>query len=207
MKRLLILFTALMLLLCGCKESKPAEITTPTTETTAEELPEVPTEELIVEPTVEETTAAASTALEDTDTPEQIITKLYAIHAEIGLPLDEPRPVDLNDADAVKMNLGLDSAEKLSAAALGETMMGQPFSLVVARVKDAADAADVAKAMLDGIDTRKWVCMMADDNTAAYCGNVVMYFMVNSEYADTATAKTMAEAFNTLCGGNAVILK
>lgn len=136
-------------------------------------------------------------------TPEEIITKIYAAHKEIDLSL-VGMDVDLADENAVVYYTGLANGEKLSAAAVSETMLGQPYSLVVVRVKDAADAAGIAKEMYSKIDQRKWICVAADTKTAAYCGDVVMYFMIDSEYADVATTESMLAAFQSVCAGAAV---
>lgn len=138
-------------------------------------------------------------------TPEEIIAKIYAQHKEIDLALVNMN-VDLTDKDAVLYYTGLDSADKLTAVTVSETMLGQPYSLVVARVKDAADAAQTAKDMYEKIDTRKWICVAADAKTAAYSGDVVMFFMIDSEYSDVATANSMATAFKTACNGNAAVI-
>lgn len=135
-------------------------------------------------------------------TPAEIIEKIYAQHKEIELPLDT-RTLDFSDMGEVTMCTGLDSAEKLSEAAVSEPMMGQPYSLVVARVKNAADAKQIAQDMYDKIDTRKWICVMADTKTAAYCGDVVMFFMINSEFSDCATVESMTNAFQAVCGNTA----
>ena len=138
-------------------------------------------------------------------TPEEIIAKIYEAHKPIDLAL-VGMDLDLTDADAVTYNTGLTSADRFSAVSISETMLGQPYSLVVARVAAGADAAQTAKEMFEKIDLRKWICVAADTKTAAYCGDVVMFFMIDSEYADVATTKTMEEAFQTVCSGHAVII-
>lgn len=138
-------------------------------------------------------------------TPEEIIAKIYEQHKEIDLALAN-MDVDLTDKDAVVYYTGLDSADKLAAVTVSETMLGQPYSLVVARVKNAADAAQVAKDMYEKIDTRKWICVAADTKTAAYSGDVVMFFMINSEFSDVATTNSMATAFKTACNGAAAVI-
>ena len=111
------------------------------------------------------------------------------------------------DADAVAYCTGLESGDKLSAACVSEPMMGsQAYSLVVARVKNAADAPEVARQMYDNVDTAKWICVSADTKTAAYSGDVVMLFMVGSQFAESATTDTMLEAFKTVCGGNMTVV-
>ena len=85
-------------------------------------------------------------------------------------------------------------------------MGSQAYSLVVARVKNAADAPEVARQMYDNVDTAKWICVSADTKTAAYSGDVVMLFMVGSQFAESATTDTMLEAFKTVCGGNMTVV-
>ena len=138
-------------------------------------------------------------------TPVELIEKLYAGHREIPLSLITVE-ADLQDKDYVAYNLGLESVDRISTAALSETMMGQPYSLVMARVKNAADAEQLARELYEKIDTNKWICMEADTKTAAYCGDVVMFFMVSSEFAEAATTESVMEAFNALCGGKAIVV-
>lgn len=139
-------------------------------------------------------------------TPEEIIGKIYEVHQPLQLNVISME-LDLTDADAVAYNTGLESADKLSAAWVSEPMMGsQAYSLVVARVKDAADAPQVAKDIYDKVNTAKWICVEADTKTAAYSGDVVMFFMVGSQFAESATVDTMLEAFKTVCGGNVTVV-
>ncbi|MGM9604960.1 MAG: hypothetical protein ACI3XG_07830 [Faecousia sp.] len=139
-------------------------------------------------------------------TPEEIIAKIYEVHQPLKLNVVSME-LDLTDADAVAYNTGLESADKLGAAWVSEPMMGsQAYSLVVARVKDAADAPQVAKDIYDKVNTAKWICVEADTKTAAYSGDVVMFFMVGSQFAESATVDTMLEAFKTVCGGNVTVV-
>lgn len=138
-------------------------------------------------------------------TTEDIVEKIYAAHKEIELAIVN-MDLDLTDEGAVLNNTGLTSAEKLSAVTLSETMMGQPYSLVLARVKNASDAPQVAKEIYEKVDMRKWICVAADTKTAAYYGDVVMFFMVDSEYADTVSAESILKAFQSVTGGNAKVV-
>lgn len=149
-----------------------------------------------------ENTTAPAAGIEGT--PSEIIDKIYAQHKPIELSL-VTMEVDLSDPDAVSYQLGLSSADKVEAAAMSETMLGQPYSLAVVRVKDAADAPEIAQEMFDNIDTRKWICVMADTKAAAYAGDVVIFFMVNSDFAEDASAQSIMEAFKTAAGGATVI--
>ena len=138
-------------------------------------------------------------------TPGEIIEKIYENHQPLKLNV-VTMDIDLNDPDAIRYNTGLESGDKLSAVSLSEAMMGQAYSLVVARVKDAADAPQVAKDIYDNVDTAKWICVNADTKTAAYCGDVVMFFMAGSQFAESATTDTILEAFKTVCGGNVTVI-
>ena len=71
---------------------------------------------------------------------------------------------------------------------------------MLCRLKNAADATTVAQQMRNGIDQRKWVCVMADDLMVSACGDVVMLVMISSEYAEAGTAETLTNAFRKVCG-------
>ncbi len=131
--------------------------------------------------------------------------KIYENHSPMELnPMTNG--VDLTDTDMLAYQTGLSSGDKLSEAVISEAMMGQPYSLVLARVKNPADAAAVAQEMYDNIDQRKWICVEADTKTAAYCGDVVMFFMVGSDFFDSATTETMLDAFRASCTGNVTVI-
>jgi hypothetical protein len=129
----------------------------------------------------------------------QIVDKIYENHP-MELPLGTVE-VDLTDSYAVKAYLGLDSTDKITEAVASESMLGaQAYSLVLCRVKNAADAQSVARQMRDGIDQRKWVCVMADDIMVSACGDVVMLVMISSDYAQNGTAESLTQAFKKVCG-------
>ena len=113
-------------------------------------------------------------------------------------------PVDLTDSSedglwALKNYTGLDSAEKISEAAAFEPMMGSlAFSMVMVRLAEGADAKSVAESMKSGIDTRKWICVEANDLKVAGFGDVVMLIMVNSDSG--MTAQSFVDAFAKVAG-------
>ena len=84
--------------------------------------------------------------------------------------------------------------------------MSQAYSLVVLRVKDAADAPQIARDVYDNVNTRKWICVEADTKTVMYSGDVVVLFMVDSGFDDVATVESIQEAFKTVCNGNMTIV-
>ena len=78
-------------------------------------------------------------------------------------------------------------------------MMGSmAFSMVMVRVAEGADSKAVAEAMKSGIDTRKWICVEANDLKVAGFGDVVMLIMVNSDSG--MTAQSFVDAFAKVAG-------
>ena len=94
---------------------------------------------------------------------------------------------------------GLDSTDGITEAAVFEPMMGSiAFSMVMARAAEGTDAKTVAEAMKAGIDTRKWICVEANDLMIASYGDVAMLIMVDSN--NGMTAQSFVDAFQTVCG-------
>lgn len=136
-----------------------------------------------------------------TGTLDEIIEKIYAeksVEFMVGT-----MPVDLTDTEwSLPAYTGLKDASKIKEAAFSEAMIGSiAYSLVLVRLNDSKDAKAVAEEMKSGIDTRKWICVEADDlKVAGYC-DTVMLIMVSSEHAASVTAQDMVDAFKAVCGG------
>ena len=110
-------------------------------------------------------------------------------------------PVDLADAEMVAWQTGVSDPALLKEAVVSESMMGsQAYSMVLARVNDAAKAEEVANMMLENIDPRKWICVAADDIDAAIYGDLVLFVMIDSGFGIPA-ADFIGE-FKTIAGGN-----
>lgn len=113
-------------------------------------------------------------------------------------------PLDLTDTTedgrwALKSYTGLDSAEKITDAAVYEPMTGsQAFSLVLVRVADVKETKAVAQQMKDNIDPRKWICATADEVIAAGFGDTVVFIMLDSALGQT--AQSYVDAYAQLCG-------
>ena len=130
--------------------------------------------------------------------PEEVINQIYA-KKTVNLRL-MTIVMDLSDADAVKYNLGLDDASKVKEAAVSEPMMGsQAYSLVVVKVNDTKD---VANAMLNGINQRKWICVEADNLKVMAKDDTILLFMVDSSFAETVKVAEIEAAFTDICGGS-----
>ena len=113
-------------------------------------------------------------------------------------------PVDLTDSSedglwALKSFTGLDNADMITEAAAYEPMMGSlAFSMVMVRLAEGADSKAVAESMKSGIDTRKWICVEADDLKVAGFGDVVMLIMVNPDSG--MTSQSFVDAFAKVAG-------
>ena len=181
------------------KPNKPSDTEQP-------EIPEVPAPDAGLPETKPETkpdNAGSNDASVDLSgkTAAEIISMIYE-KKPVDLDLDTDT-LDLSGADAVKLIAGLSSTAGIKEIAVSEPMMGsQAYSMVLVRVSDSANAASVAQTMKDNINPRKWICVEADDIKAASKGDLALFFMVDSEFADTVTASEIMEAFKSVCGGS-----
>lgn len=116
----------------------------------------------------------------------------------------ETMTIDLTDTSdegtwRFESTTGLSDPAKLKEAAAFEPLMGSmAFSMVMVRVADAVEPQEIAQAMKEGINPRKWVCVEADDMKVAGCGDVVMLIMLSSEM--DLTAQNFVDAFQSVAG-------
>ena len=179
---------------CGAKETAP--------ETT---VPETLAPETTVAPEATEEVLEGQESAELTEL-EKLVQTIYENHAETDLPI-MTTVLDVNDPDLLAYNTGLASADKLAAGVVSELMMGQPYSLVLLQVKDPADAAAVAQEMFDSIDQRKWICVEADTKIAGYYDDIVMAFMVGSDFSEDVSTQSMMEAFKAAAGKDVTVIE
>ena len=119
------------------------------------------------------------------------------------------QPVDLMGMETVAIDLtdeswygylaGLtaDNVDKVDAAVVSEPMTGsQAYSLVLLRLKDKADAREIADSMEENISMRKWVCVEADKARVVSFDDKLLYVMADSELVDVdLLADAAAKAF------------
>lgn len=185
------------------KPNKPADTEQP-------EVPEVPAPDTNVPDTKPDT--KPETKPDNTGSNDASVDLSGKTTAEIISMIYEKKPVDLfldtvtldlSNADTVKFIAGLSSTDGIKEISVSEPMMGsQAYSMVLVRVSDSANAASVAQTMKDNINPRKWICVEADDIKAASKGDLALFFMVDSEFADTVTASEIMDAFKSVCGGS-----
>lgn len=133
---------------------------------------------------------------------------LTEIMEEVQKPLNleimvGTEPVDLTDADAVKYNLGLDSADGIKEAVISNAMISaQAYSVALVRTESDADAKKIAKAMAEGVDPMKWICALADDVETIVYGDTILLVMVDSQL-EQGDAKAYLESFEAVAKGSA----
>ncbi|MBE5940364.1 MAG: hypothetical protein E7266_08195 [Lachnospiraceae bacterium] len=133
-----------------------------------------------------------------------IVDKIYA-EKNTNLSLTTMN-VNIKDANELSYYTGLSNNSKITEAVVSESALGsQAYSMVLVRLKDTKDAKEVANLMKDNINTRKWVCVGADDVRVAAYGDVVLFIMTSTEFENSASAKDITEAFKKVCGGNLAI--
>lgn len=132
---------------------------------------------------------------------ESIINCIYENYPEYPAEfMPMAMPVDLTDVEGfLPYFTGLTDASKVKEAVASEPMTGsQPYSVVLVRVNDAADAASVAEQMLNGIDQRKWFCVEADVLRVVAIDDLVLLCMIGSTM-DGFSVDTMVETFSKVC--------
>ena len=196
MKKVFALFCAAALaaslVACGSESSSPA----PTTEPTPSVTPEAS------EPTaMPETDETGDSTVAEPDS--ELSALVDSIYAEYEVPImTGGTAVDVNDSTWIKPYTGLDDGSQLDAAVVSESAIGsQAYNLVLVRVADGVDAAQVADQMAAGIDPRKWVCVTADDIMVGSAGNIAMLVMVDSQL--DISAQSIADAFVKVEGDGA----
>lgn len=105
----------------------------------------------------------------------------------VELMMMQTTAIDLKDETWLTYNTGLSAEEAalVDAGVKSESMTGsQAYTLVLLRVKDAADAQTVADTMLEKMDPARWVCVMADKMRVATFDDKVLFVMTDSELTD-----------------------
>ena len=112
----------------------------------------------------------------------------------------ETTAIDLTDESWYNYLAGLttENVDKVDAAVISQPMTGsQAYSLILARVKDDADAQEIAASMRDNINLRRWVCVAADRARVVTFGDKVLFVMAGSELVDVdAMTDAAAQAFD-----------
>ena len=193
MKELLSLTLALCLLLalaaCG-GAGEPEPTPAPAPETTAEP-----------EPAPEENP--------DTEDPAAPDAELTALAEELYAACPVEFMLDTLAMDTVIAQdfTGLDEATlaKVDAGILSMPMIGsQAYSLVLLRLKDAADLEIVGQMLLDNAPVGRWVCVAPSAVTVGGSGDLLCAVMADEELADP---DALVDAFFTAAGSSDLLLE
>lgn len=211
MKKWILLFLTLAMVLslgaCGGKDPQPTptpeadptpEVTaapTPTPETApapeATPTPDAkPTQKPVQTPAPTPTPDAAAPA----KTPEELTTLLETILAGC----DEVRSgmmQELNkDNETYQYNLYIDYVEGYECVTYLPMMSSTAYFVALVSVPSDVDAQALAAAIESGADPNKWICVSADQVDAVVNGNVILFYMVDSE-GYPVTAETLTNNF------------
>ncbi len=144
----------------------------------------------IVENEVEDNNLAE---MPDVDFGQELTNLVDTIYAgnENLFPSLMTQTIDVTDNESVAYMTGLENGDDLEALVVSEPMMSsQAYSLIIAKVKDGADADKIAKTMSENIDMRKWICVSAEVLYATSTEDLAFLVMSSEEMA-----KPVYEAF------------
>ena len=190
------LLAALALTACG---NKPAEaVPSPTPDLDAPAT--MPEEGMEIDPefSVDPETDENAQPVPDAELSD-MVDAIYKIQP-VELMGMETTGIDLTDETWYGYLAGLtaNNVGKVDAAVISEPMTGsQAYSLVLLRLRDKADAREVADSMEENISMRKWVCVEADKARVVSFDDKLLYVMADSELVDVdLLADAAAKAFN-----------
>ncbi len=139
-----------------------------------------------------------ATNLKEVKSNEDLITLVNDVYngSEAEITGVETLEIDLTDETSIKSYTGLDNADSLEYAVVSEPLISSiPYSLVAIKVKNNVNANEIAKAMSENIDMRKWICVSAEKLYATNSGNIVFLVM-----AETDRAKSVYDSFKNIAG-------
>ena len=146
------------------------------------------------------------TAAPYTGTLEELAAAIYEKHP-IEAMMGPTTQIDITSADNTGYYLGVTDASAIKEAVFSEPMIGSiPYSLCLVRVKEGADAAALQQSIFDGIDTRKWMCVEADNLVVASYADVILMVMTNKEQGET-LSQDLCAAFAAVVGGEVTKLE
>ena len=117
--------------------------------------------------------------------------------SEFEIMLTGPTHFSVSNADEGKYYSGISESASLveDDAVWNENAMmgGEPFSMVIVKLKDVKDGDKVKEEMLGGVNMRKWVCRNAEYLITVNNGNYVLMVMCSK-----ATCEKITDAFDNV---------
>ena len=139
-------------------------------------------------------------------TEEQVSTLLDKAYATLGEetlpPMVMHMPLDLSDGDMVAFAAGLTDVSGVDGVILSESGISSvAYSLVYVRVAEGADSDAIQKAVLEGVNPAKWICVCADKVLSVKLGTDVLVVMGSEGRAEAvlnAVTETAKGVFTTI---------
>ena len=188
------LLAALALTACGNKTTEATPTPTPNLDAPAT----IPEEGMEIDPEFSVDPEEPAQAEPDAELSD-MVDAIYKVQP-VELMGMETTGIDLTDETWYGYLAGLtaNNVGKVDAAVISEPMTGsQAYSLVLLRLRDKADAREIADSMEENISMRKWVCVEADKARVVSFDDKLLYVMADSELVDVdLLADAAAKAFN-----------
>ena len=188
------LLAALALTACGNKTTEATPTPTPDLDAPAT----TPEEGMEIDPEFSVDPEEPAQAEPDAELSE-MVDAIYKVEP-VELMGMETTAIDLTDETWYGYLAGLtaNNVGKVDAAVISEPMTGsQAYSLVLLRLRDKADAREIADSMEENISMRKWVCVEADKARVVSFDDKLLYVMADSELVDVdSLANAAAKAFH-----------
>ena len=188
------LLAALALTACGNKTTEATPTPTPDLDAPAT----TPEEGMEIDPEFSVDPEEPAQAEPDAELSE-MVDAIYKVEP-VELMGMETTAIDLTDETWYGYLAGLtaNNVGKVDAAVISEPMTGsQAYSLVLLRLRDKADAREIADSMEENISMRKWVCVEADKARVVSFDDKLLYVMADSELVDVdLLADAATKAFN-----------
>lgn len=131
----------------------------------------------------------------------QMVQDIYAIYP-VEIKMLETLAVDPADTEWATWQTGMDAdtLALVDAVVVSESGVGSfAYSMVLARLKDAADAETLGNYYYEHADVGKWVCVFPTALAVTGYGDVVCFVMADEEIADPFA---LADAFAEVAGGS-----
>jgi len=116
-------------------------------------------------------------------TPEEAIAfindEVYTQCTDILPAAVESMALDLTDIDTVTYHTGLTSVEGITDIILSESMIGSfAYSVLYVRT-DGTKTEEIRDNIAANIDTRKWICVEAEDMASVVLDNTDIFFVMS----------------------------
>jgi len=98
------------------------------------------------------------------------------------------------DNDAYRYNLYIDYVEGYECVTYAPMISSMAYFVALVSVPSDVDAEALAAAIESGADPNKWICVSADQVDAVANGNVILFYMIDSD-GFPVTAETLTNNF------------